>query len=146
MAKIYKFEDKNGNKPHHRPNDVVNAKKTDAETFDDIYSDVIEKWVHHTTSGTINKYFHDKIPEECRTSETANYCQDLNLISRIEKTLGMRVVLYYPKTTPGNEHGWMAAFKHRRWVFTTPSDVSSEEGARALNVLLFIAFKAAIVD
>jgi hypothetical protein len=146
MAKIYKFEDKRGNKPHHRSTDAVKAKKTGADAFNEIYSTVIEEWVTHSTSGTIDQYFHDKIPEECRLTGTLTYCSDLNILSKIEKYLGMCVTLYYPKTTPGNEHGWMASFKYKRWVFTTPSDVASEEGARALNVLLFIAFRAAIVE
>jgi hypothetical protein len=146
MAKIYKFEDKNGKKPHHRPQDEAKLKHSEPSTFGEIYHDVVSAWIHHTSHDNINEYFHLKIPDECKLDKSANYCQDLNIISGIEKKLGMSVVSYYPKTTPENSHGWMAAFKHKRWVFSTPPDMTSEESARAINILLFIVFKGAIGD
>ena len=141
-AKIYSFKDKDGKKPHHRPNDIQKIKKTESEIFKEVDDVVIASWIYNATNKTLNEYFISCLPDDIKTTE--EYVGNLNRISDVERQLKMRVASYYPQTSPENSHGWMATFKHGKWVFGTPPDMSSEESARALNVLLFIAFSEAM--
>lgn len=141
-AKIYSFKDKDGQKPHHRPNDIQKVKKTESEMFKEVADVVIASWIYNASNKTLNEHFTSSLPLEIRTTE--EYIGNLNRISEVERQLNMKVASYYPQASPDNSHGWMATFKRGKWVFGTPPDMSSEESARALNVLLFIAFSDAM--
>lgn len=62
---------------------------------------------------------------------------DLNVIARVEKSLGMEIALFHPNALPSNPNGYIAGFNHSKFALATP-EMPSEVDARAINILLFL--------
>lgn len=96
-----------------------------------IINRVVAEWEYYYHSGKIKELFSSKLnikPENVL---------DLNIISLKEKELGMEVALFYPKTLPTNQNGFIAGFNHEKYALATP-EMISEIDARLLNIFLFL--------
>lgn len=141
-AKVYEFKKPDGGKPHHRKTDVPDTvkSKTNAEIFQDTQEDILGDWQRHAVKNQLREYFESKLPISVCQSPGADYINDLTVLASTEQRLEMKVVVFSPGATPNNLYGWLAAFHHNKEIFSTPPDMASEANARALNILLYLAF------
>lgn len=115
---------------------------TTSEIFDDCYENLIGDWQAAATKNQLSEFIQRKLPKHVRSSdEQADYVNDLNVISAVERRLNMKVAVFYPECTHSNPYGWLAVFHRGKEVFTTAPDMATEAAARALNILLYLAFE-----
>jgi hypothetical protein len=143
-AKVLEFKQKSGTLPHHRRKDDVvvpaapKIDKSNREIFEEITEDAMGEWVRHAIKNRLNEYITRKLPHYVK-GENVDYVNDLNALSNLEQKLDMKVAVFYPECC-NNPYGWIASFKHRDEIFTTPPNLASEANARALNIVLFVSF------
>lgn len=115
---------------------------TNNDIFNDCYQDVIAAWQAAATKNQLSEFVERRLPKFARSSdEQADYVGDLNVITAVERRLGMKVAVFYPECTLSNPYGWLAVFHRGKEVFTTAPDMASEAAARALNILLYLALE-----
>lgn len=66
--------------------------------------------------------------------------EDLNILSRIERMIGMNPVIFSPNCTDANYTGWISGFHETSCMFSSP-EMESEAKARAFTILLFLKLK-----
>ena len=114
--------------------------KTNYEVFQDVFDEVIGEWQAYAAKNRLNEYIHSKLPPKAKVDSSADYLNDLNVISAVERKLEMRVVMLYPGATLSNPYGWLVSFHVGKNVYSTSPDMASESSARALAILLFLKF------
>lgn len=142
-AQIIKFK-KPETKTTFTPGGPAAVKRlmTNAELFAECYEDIIGDWQRFAEKNRLSEYVASKLPPSA-VNLTADYVNDLNIISTVEQKLGMKVSIFYPGCMP-SQKGWMATVHIGKEIFSTPSDMASEANARALLIVLFIHFKAVL--
>jgi hypothetical protein len=151
-AKVFEFKKPDGESPHHRPDDhalrseIVYARsvtklRTNQEIFQDVIEDVLGDWQRFAVKNRLNEFIAGKLPSHVKGRLDDDYCNDLNILSKVEVKLGMKVAVFYPGCTINNTYGWLVAFHRGTEIFTTPADMASEANARALNIVLYLAFE-----
>ena len=65
---------------------------------------------------------------------------DLNVLSKIERTIRLNPVVFSPGCTEANLTGWIAGFYMVECMFSSP-EMDTEAKARAFNILLFTKMK-----
>lgn len=137
-AKIYSFE---AAKSKQKPKAKREKKKplTPSEIFDTVYADIVDNWQEAARNNKLNELIHKKLPAFCAVFETTDYVNDLNVISNIERKLGLVLSINSPEFS-GNKLGWMVIFKKGDEVYSGPPDMVLESYARAFNVLLYVEF------
>lgn len=142
---VYEFKRPDGTKPHQRVADILvdtTAQKTNSEIFNDVYQDVIGNWQRFAQRNHLNEFIRDSLPAKAHGPEGEDYVNDLNVISKVEQKLDIRVSIFYPGCTTTNPLGWLVVFHRGTEIFSTPPDMVSEANARALNIVLYLAFEA----
>lgn len=132
-AKVYKFKAVTERKPPQTP---VEESKTNAEIFEDVYSDVIDDWQSHAARNALNEFIRKKIPVYARGHDQVDFVGDLNVLAIAEAKLEMRVAMLNPEVN--GTTGWMVSFHLGKEMFAAPPNMASETYARALNILLFV--------
>ncbi len=99
--------------------------------FQRIVEYVLTEWEAAYYSGTFKTFISKKLNIE------VDNIFDLNVIANVEKSLGMEVAIFYPKTLPHNMNGYIAGFNHSKFALATP-EMASEAEARLVNILLFL--------
>lgn len=142
-AKILPFQKANGKLPHAREGDLpVPRVRSRQEIFEQVSSDTIADWQRYATKNRLNEFILSKLPAYTAVASTDyDFVNDLNLLSSIEQRLGLAVIMYYPGTSDDNAHGWSAAFNYDSELFSMSVTMPNESSARALNILLYQAFK-----
>lgn len=151
-AKVFDFKKPDGEQVHHRATDnpirtdPVFAKsvvklRTNQEIFQDVIEDVLGDWQRFAVKNRLNEFIAGKLPTHAKGRPDDDYCNDLNILSKVETKLGMKVAVFYPGCTHNNTYGWLVAFHRGNEIYTTPPDMASEANARALNVVLCLAFE-----
>lgn len=111
------------------------------EIFDDVYCDIIDQWQAYAAKNKLNEFIRNKISVPARGPVGADYVGDLNVLSDVERKLGMKVAVFYPDTTTQNPHGWLVGFHYDTEVYSAPPLMASEAYARALNILLYVGLE-----
>lgn len=115
---------------------------TTEQIFNDCYENLMGDWQAAAARNKLSEFIERKLPKHVRSSsEQADYVNDLNVISGVERRLGMKVSVFYPECTHQNPYGWIAAFHRGKEVFSTAPDMATEAAARALNILLCLALE-----
>lgn len=145
-AKVFDFSAAAKKKGEHEPKpekgEPVKRLLTTGEIFEDAYDNLLPDWQLAALKNQLSEFIERKIPKYARSSdEQADYVNDLNVISAVERRLGMKVAVFYPECTFSNPYGWLAAFHRGKEVFTTSPEMATEAAARALNILLYLAFE-----
>jgi hypothetical protein len=140
-GKVVPFRSKADRKPRTKkqPPDVF--AKSNMEIFKEVMDDVLGEWQFNAVKNGIDRYIERTIPRDARCVEGTDYVNDLNSLSSVELKLKMKVAVFYPGCTSNNQAGWIAAFHRDKDVFMTPPDMASEGYARAMNIVLFVAFE-----
>jgi len=136
-AKVYQF--KRPVRSARRPPPDVEV-KTNMDIFRDVLEDVLGEWQSAAVRDQLDSYIIGKLPSKVKVTK-GKFLDDLNLLSRVEKKLDMRVASFCPGASPANPLGWLAAFHRGTEIFATPPDMASEAAARALNIVLFVSFE-----
>ena len=97
------------------------------ETIDSIFL----QWDVAASMGLLTQFLAPKL------GVGAGDVYDLNVISKLERSLGMEVAIFYPRALPHNPNGFVAGFNHEKYAMATP-EMDSEVLARILNILLYI--------
>lgn len=121
---------------------AVRRLKSNAELFTECYEDVIGDWQRFAAKNRLSEYVASKLPPSS-VNPTADYVNDLNVISAAEQKLDMKVSMFYPGCMM-SQNGWMATVHIGKEIFSTPPDMASEANARALLIVLFLHFKAVL--
>lgn len=66
--------------------------------------------------------------------------EDLNILSQIERMLGLNSVVFSPTCTDANLTGWIAGFNMADCMFSSP-EMNTEAKARAFSILLFLRLR-----
>jgi hypothetical protein len=115
---------------------------TPEQVFSEVLEDTLMAWQAAATKNRLSEHIAAKLPKYARSSDPdADYVNDLNVLSGVERRLSIKVAVFYPGCTLQNPYGWLAAFYLDRDIFSTPPDMASEANARALNVLLYLALE-----
>lgn len=136
-AKVYPF--KRPTRSSKAPPPDVEA-KSNIEIFRDVMEDVLGEWQQAAVRDQLDAYIIGKLTPRMKISK-GKFLDDLNLLSKVEKKLDMRVASFCPGASPANPIGWLAAFHRGTEIFATPPDMASEAAARALNIVLFVSFE-----
>lgn len=134
--------------PHHRLSDKpiekfpVSTIQSNNELFQETAEYLIDEWKKNAVKNCLNEFVASKIPEYAKSVKSADYVNDLNVISSVEQKLKITVSVFYPGCTAHNPYGWLASFHNGIEVFTTPTDMASEANARALNIIFYLSFMA----
>ena len=145
-ADILDFNSAHTNK-EHKPKQKTKSSTvqriiTNQDVFNEVREDILDRWEKHSSKNTLSAFIHSKIPAHVRGAVNADYLNDLNIISSVEKKLEMRVIMFYPDAvTPDNQHNLLVGFKRGKDVFSTPAINESEAHARALNILLYLGLE-----
>lgn len=99
--------------------------------FQKIVDKIFVEWEAAYYAGNIEDYISRKLG--IGTKDVFN----LNVIANVEKSLGMEIALFYPRTLQHNMHGYVAGFNHEKFALATP-EMASEAEARIINILLFL--------
>ena len=110
------------------------------EIYQDVFDDVISNWRNFAVKNRLNDYIRDKIPLTAKINDIADYVNDLNVISSVERKIQIKTIIVSPGATHSNPHGWLVSFSISDSVFSTPPDMASEANARALALVLFLTF------
>lgn len=117
------------------------TEKSSIDVFHEVYQKTQDAWQYNAFRNKLNVFIESQIPKIVFTPKGGDYLNDLNLLSEIERKLGMNVVVFCPGSTKENVYGWLAGFHRDEDVFSTPPDMATEANARAFNILLFIALE-----
>jgi hypothetical protein len=140
-AKVLQFQSKEDRKPRTKKQPPSVFAKLNIEIFAEVLDDILGTWQAAAVKDGLDKYVEKQIPTASRSIGGASYTKDLNALSHVEQKLKMRVAVFYPGCTTSNQVGWLAAFHRDKDVFMTPPDMASEGYARAMNIVLFVAFE-----
>ena len=141
MSNIIPFL-RNGKKPHHRKDDGTVVKVlTIGEIYQEVFEQVVDDWRKFAVKNRLNEFIISKIPDPNKSLVDIDYTCDLNALSALEQKFNIKVSLFWPECTSANPYGWIAGFHKDGVIFTTPSDMSSEAYARALNILLYLGLE-----
>ena len=66
--------------------------------------------------------------------------EDLNILSQIERMIGLNSVVFSPTCTDANLTGWIAGFNMADCMFSSP-EMNTEAKARAFSILLFLKLR-----
>lgn len=66
--------------------------------------------------------------------------EDLNILSQIERMIGLNSVVFSPTCTDANMTGWIAGFNMADCMFSSP-EMNTEAKARAFSILLFLKLR-----
>ena len=143
MAKIIEFKKPEGGATlNTNGSAAVKRFKSNSEIFAECYEDVIGDWKRFAAKNRLSEYVASKLPPSS-VNPTADYVNDLNVISAVEQKLDMKVSMFYPGCVM-SQNGWMATVHIGKEIFSTPPDMASEANARALLIVLFLHFKAVL--
>lgn len=120
---------------------TATIKLSNSQIFADVFEDIIDEWRKSAERNRLNEYVASKVPPSCQEAG-ADYLNDLNILSRIERRLKMQVATFSPGALSFNANGWISGFTLGSETFTTPTEMWSEATSRALLIVLYIRFKA----
>lgn len=66
--------------------------------------------------------------------------EDLNILSKIERMIGLNATIFSPTCTEANMTGWIAVFNMAKCTFSSP-EMNTEAKARAFSILLFLRLR-----
>ena len=69
---------------------------------------------------------------------------DLNILSKIERMIGLNPVIFSPTCTDANMTGWIAGFNMADCMFSSP-EMNTEAKARAFNIILFLELRDVLI-
>ena len=70
--------------------------------------------------------------------------EDLNILSKIERMIGLNAVIFSPTCTDANMTGWIAGFNMADCMFSSP-EMNTEAKARAFNIILFLELRDVLI-
>jgi hypothetical protein len=65
---------------------------------------------------------------------------DLNVLSAIERMVGLKPLVFGPTCTDANSLGWIAGFYVSKCMFSSP-EMHTEQMARLFNIILFLKLR-----
>lgn len=66
--------------------------------------------------------------------------KDLNILSKIERMIGLNPIIFSPTCTDANLTGWISGFHMAECMFSSP-EMDTEAKARAFSIILFLRMK-----
>ena len=144
-AKIFSFTQAVNDRAQHAiaEADAKPSRKlyvTNLEDFSDTYEEVIDSWRIAASQNRLSTYIRSHLPTTCHVQD-GDYVNDLNLLATVEQKLGMKVIVFYPECSTPDGYGWLAGFNRGKEFFSTMPDMATEANARALNIMLYLAFE-----
>lgn len=113
--------------------------------FVNVANEIIQEVIGQTDKSFTNvlkKYLPKEITEDFirRNIPIESIVPDLNILSSIERMLGMNPVIFYPTCTDANMSGWISGFHVDGCMFSSP-EMETEAKARAFTILLFLKLR-----
>ena len=92
------------------------------------------------------KYIPDEVIDDfySRGSSINKAIVDLNILSKIERMIGLNPVIFSPTCTDANMTGWIAGFNMADCMFSSP-EMNTEAKARAFNIILFLQLRDVLI-
>ena len=115
-------------------------KKSNYDLYQDVVDQVLGEWQMAAERNALSDYIYSKLPLLARGPRSADYVNDLNVISTVERKLGLTVAVFSPGATRNSLIGWSAAFHRGPEILGCPPDMASESMARSLNIVLFLVY------
>ena len=87
-----------------------------------------------------------QLPEEIlsdlryRQESIDDAIQDLNVLSKLERMVGINPIIFSPTCTDANMVGWISGFYMAECMFSSP-EMDTEAKARAFSIILFLRMK-----
>ena len=122
----------------------INAKLRFVNVAQSVIKEVIGK-----TDEEFRNHFNKTLPDEVvkdfnrKKISLDDSLADLNILSKIERMIGMNPVIFSPTCTDANCTGWISGFYESGCMFSSP-EMESETKARAFAVLLFLNLKETV--
>lgn len=122
-------------------NGNLNVRIHFVNTADKIIRQVVGK-----TDFEFTNVFKRALPQEVtseflkRGTSLEKAIDDLNILSMIERMIGLNPVIFSPTCTDANMTGWIAGFNMADCMFSSP-EMNTEAKARAFNIILFLELR-----
>jgi len=123
----------------------VNVRIQFVNVADKIIKQVVEK-----TDYEFLNVLKQHLPEEVlndfywRSNPIDKAIVDLNVLSKIERMIGLNPVIFSPTCTDANMTGWIAGFNMADCMFSSP-EMNTEAKARAFNIILFLELRDVLI-
>ncbi len=115
-------------------------RKSNYDLYRDVVDEVLGEWQMAAERNALSDYVYSKLPLLARGQRHDDYVNDLNVISTVERKIGLTVVVFSPGATKHSMLGWSVVFHRGQEILGCPPNMASESMARSLNIVLFLVY------